>query len=328
MALKRVWIASPNFSSRGGATPRLLVLHTAEGARTIESLGSYFQGNVSASSHAGADDKVNTIGEYVKRDKKAWTCSNYNGVSMNIEMCGFASWSTETWHAHPNMLDNCAKWIAEEAAHFGIPIVKLNASQAQGSGRGVCQHVDLGAGGGGHHDCGSGFPMNEVLTMAHGAPPPSPSPAPASDWSLTGDVVVPNPDGRLEVFEIRGRSVIHRYQSKPGGAWHSGWESLGEPGGDLLQLSVIPNKDGRLEVFTLAGDGRVKNRYQDKPGGAWHSGWGDLGVINTGQDITTARHADGRVGIWVRAANMDVWTREQRDPGSGWDNWYSLGGSS
>ena len=48
--LKRVWIPSPNYSSRGGAGVRLIVIHTAEGARTIESLGSYFQGNVQASS--------------------------------------------------------------------------------------------------------------------------------------------------------------------------------------------------------------------------------------------------------------------------------------
>src|SRR5215469_538032 len=131
--LTRVWIPSPNYSSRGGASVRLIVLHTAEGARTIESLGGYFQGNVSASSHTGADDKVNTVGEYVKRGNKAWTCAEFNPVAVQIELCAFASWSTDEWHRHPNMLDNCAKWIAEEAAHYGIPITALSASEAQGS---------------------------------------------------------------------------------------------------------------------------------------------------------------------------------------------------
>jgi hypothetical protein len=65
------------------------------------------------------------------------------------------------------MLENCARWIAEEADHFGIPIVRLSSDAAQGSGRGVCQHVDLGLRGGDLHDCGSGFPMARVLEMAH-----------------------------------------------------------------------------------------------------------------------------------------------------------------
>ena len=32
MSLKRVWIASPNYSSRSGSGVRLVVVHTAEGA--------------------------------------------------------------------------------------------------------------------------------------------------------------------------------------------------------------------------------------------------------------------------------------------------------
>jgi hypothetical protein len=85
------------------------------------------------------------------------------------------------------MLANTAAWVAEEAAHFGIPIVKLSAAQAQAGGPGVCQHADLGAMGGGHWDCGPGFPIDEVLSMAVGgggtAPtpaPPTPAPAPGT----------------------------------------------------------------------------------------------------------------------------------------------------
>jgi peptidoglycan hydrolase-like protein with peptidoglycan-binding domain len=170
MALNRVWIPSPNYSSRGGASVRLLVLHTAEGARTIESLGSFFQNpSAEVSSHAGADDKHNTIGTFVKPEHKAWTCAEFNPVAVQIETCAFAAWSTAEWDKHPNMLDNVAKWIKEEAKKYGIPIVRLSASQAQGSGRGVCQHSDLGARGGGHHDCGPGFPMDRVLKMAGGS---------------------------------------------------------------------------------------------------------------------------------------------------------------
>lgn len=174
MSLTRKWIPSPNYSSRGGSAVRLIVIHTAEGATTIESLGNFFKSSANeVSSHCGADDKNNTVGEYVKRGNKAWTASNANPIAVQIELCGFASWSTATWkNNHHNMLENCAKWIAEEAKAYGIPITKLSASQAQGSGRGVCQHKDLGSWGGGHHDCGSGFPMDYVLDLAKGGAPP------------------------------------------------------------------------------------------------------------------------------------------------------------
>src|SRR5262249_50308412 len=142
MALKRVWMPSPCYSSRGGAGVRLIVLHTAEGATTIESLGGGFGNSANqVSSHTGADDKPNTVGEYVKRGNKAWTAANANPVAVQIEACGFAKWSTSEWkNKHPTMLDNIAKWIAEESKNYGIPITELSASQAQGSGRGVCQH--------------------------------------------------------------------------------------------------------------------------------------------------------------------------------------------
>jgi len=153
---------------------RLIVLHTAEGATTYESLGNYFASSSSGvSSHVGIDDKRGKCGEYVSRGNKAWTQGNANPVSVAAELCGFASWSDSTWrNSHHNMLLNAADWVAEEAAKFNIPITKLTASQAQGSGRGVCQHRDLGSWGGNHSDCGNGFPMDYVLDLARGGTPP------------------------------------------------------------------------------------------------------------------------------------------------------------
>jgi hypothetical protein len=121
------------------------------------------------SSHTGADDKKLIVGEYVQRQNKAWTAANANPVAVQIELCAFASWSRAEWDRHPNMLENAAKWVAEEADHFNLPITKLSPSQAQGSGKGVCQHDDLGSWGGGHWDCGSGFPIDRVIEMARAA---------------------------------------------------------------------------------------------------------------------------------------------------------------
>ena len=126
MTLTRKWIPSPNYSSRGGANVRLIVVHTAEGALTIEALGNFFKSSsAGVSSHTGADDKKNTIGEYVKRGNKAWTAANANPYAVQIELCAFAKWSRDEWMRHPNMLANCAAWIKEEAAKFEIPIVRF-----------------------------------------------------------------------------------------------------------------------------------------------------------------------------------------------------------
>jgi hypothetical protein len=186
MPLNRVAYPSPNYSSRGGATVALIVLHTAQGAATIADLGAFFANPAAGvSSHVGVDDTENTVGEYVRRDGKAWTAADANPVAVQAELCAFAEWDSAEWNRHPNMLANCAAWIAEEAAHFAIPVVKLSPAQAQGGGRGVCQHADLGAWGGGHWDCGPYFPIDAVLALAQGVTPPVPAPPrpqPAPPW--------------------------------------------------------------------------------------------------------------------------------------------------
>jgi len=187
VTLQRIAYPSPNYSSRWDV-PRLIVLHTAEGARDIASLGAWF-GNPAneVSSHVGIDDTPNTVGEYVLApDGAAWTQAEYNGVAVSAELCGFAAWTAADWTVHDAMITNAGLWVGEEAARFGIPLTILTAAQAQSGGAGVCQHIDLGAGGGGHVDCdyGSGnFPIGRVLEIAGGAPVapgPGPTPPPAA----------------------------------------------------------------------------------------------------------------------------------------------------
>jgi hypothetical protein len=170
VALARVWIESPNYSNRGNyaeSSPRLLVVHSAEGSRTIESLGAYFSNPAAeASSHAGADDQFGRVGEYVTPAWAAWTQASYNGAALSIELCGFAAWDRAEWERHPTMLDNCRAWLAEESARHAIPLRLLSAGEAQGGGRGICSHESLGAWGGGHWDPGPGFPWDRVLGPA------------------------------------------------------------------------------------------------------------------------------------------------------------------
>src|SRR5262245_29588844 len=214
MSLNRVWMPSPNNSSRGGSGVRIIVLHTAEGALTIESLGNFFGSSSSqVSSHVGIDDKPNTVGEYVTRDRKAWTSSNANPVAVQAELCAFASWGPSDWDAHPTMLQNTAAWIAEEAAAFGIPIVGLTASEAQGGGTGVCQHNDLGSWGGGHWELGPDFPIGQVLEMAGGVAPSPPTP--------------PQPGGPAPPFPYPADNYLGT--ARPDPACHSGYYASDQP---------------------------------------------------------------------------------------------------
>jgi hypothetical protein len=105
------------------------------------------------------------------------------------------------------MLANCAAWISEEAAAFSLPIARLDAQQAQGTGRGVCQHIDLGSWGGGHVDCGPGFPMDEVLFMAGAGSPPPPMSTTEEGHNMiavdenTGGVWVAKADGAVITYD-------------------------------------------------------------------------------------------------------------------------------
>ena len=218
MALSRVWMPSPNYSSRGGSAIRLIVLHTAEGALTIESLGNFFaQSSSGVSSQVGIDDKPGKIGEYVSRSNKAWTQGNANPVADSAELCGFASWSRSTWlNSHRTMLENTAAWLAEESAATGVPLVKLTPSQAQGSGRGVCQHIDLGSWGGGHVDCGSGFPIDDVIAWAKGGTTAPPVKPPEEEPEMLYGSLAPEEQNDI-AFPAGSYNAVCFYVNKGGG---------------------------------------------------------------------------------------------------------------
>lgn len=174
-------VRSPNFSSRGGKKVRLLIVHTAEGARTNASLGAYFSNAANqVSSHAGIDDfGVETFVDY---SQAAWTARSANAIADQVELCGFASWTRDEWlRDHQNMLDHLGVWLRERAAARGIPLRKLSPAQVAAGASGVIAHVDwtVGMKDGTHTDCGTEFPWDYVMSVATGnTPAPGASPPP------------------------------------------------------------------------------------------------------------------------------------------------------
>jgi hypothetical protein len=183
MAVTRAWWPSQHYSG-GGLGPRVVAFHTTEGSTTAESLRNWLTNPSSKVSYHFAVDMShgdNWAANFVRTSDRAWAQANYNGAAVSIAFCtpsGAASgWSRDTWLSKGAMLTAAGRLAGEIARQFNIPRTQLNSSQAQGSGRGFCEHKNFGAGGGNHHDCGNGFPMDRILAIAGGASgPAAPSP--------------------------------------------------------------------------------------------------------------------------------------------------------
>jgi hypothetical protein len=138
----------------------------------------YFQGNVGASAHWCIDNfHPNQVVCGVYEQYAAWTQSGMNNVSFGVEQAGYASTSRDTWlNQQGTLLTTTAALVRQICDKYQIPIRSLNSSEAQDTWtKGVCDHVDFGSKGGGHWDCGEGYPMDKIIEWAKaGASVPQP----------------------------------------------------------------------------------------------------------------------------------------------------------
>lgn len=159
-------------SSRDGARPIIIVLHTTEGHNRpgvgdLRDLAAFFDRiETQASAHI-ANDAEGHDARMVPDERKAWTCAGFNSVSLNIEQIGFASTSKAEWFKQaPHQLANTAGWIAEWHEKYGIPIRRGAARGGTVTRTGVVGHKQLGIEGGGHVDPGTAYPFDYVLDLA------------------------------------------------------------------------------------------------------------------------------------------------------------------
>lgn len=154
-----------NRSSRGGVPPVRVVLHTTEGheregASDVYGIAGYFDNSASqASSHRVVDGEGNSL-ILVPDAEKAWTQAAFNPTSLSIEQVGFSAYNTNNWiRDYHNGLRYVAGCLVQWHEKYGI---RLRHSVSNG----ICQHKDLGAAGGGHHDCGDFYPERYVTYWA------------------------------------------------------------------------------------------------------------------------------------------------------------------
>lgn len=136
------WTPSPNFSSRNGARVRLIVAHDCEGSYT-GSINWFAQARSQVSAHVVLREDGGEATQMVAWANKAWHVCAFNGVSEGIEAAGYSAkgFDAPEW-------DALAAIIAWRLHQNGLPCRFAEG----GIGDGFCQHVDLGAAGGGHHD--------------------------------------------------------------------------------------------------------------------------------------------------------------------------------
>jgi hypothetical protein len=264
MGLSEVWLPSPNYSSSRGPC-NVAVFHTTEGAMKIRDLGAWFaQPSAQCSSHHGADNyERGVFGAYVYENCKAWTQASANPWCLSIELCAYASWSRSTWlNDKAVLVDNAAEWLAYICGKYGIPYTLLSSSQAQsGTVKGICQHVNFGSMGSGHHDCGDGFPIDVVLDKARGGAAAAPS---------TGGILV---SSDIAYDPTTGKQVI-AYIDQDGHVRCNG--GLVDPDSNARSGVGLAISDSGRKVITYTNAGGKLCTYEQGPGSSeW--GWADKG---------------------------------------------------
>lgn len=137
------FIASPNYSSRGGQRVRLIVVHDCEG-NFLGSASWFAMAASQVSAHIILSEDGTQAIQMVAWANKAWHACKFNPFSEGIEAAGYAAkgLGAPEWQALANI-------VAFRLRANGIP---RQVATAANNWTGFCQHADLGAAGGGHHD--------------------------------------------------------------------------------------------------------------------------------------------------------------------------------
>lgn len=166
--IKTIW--SPNHYAGRNAPIRLIVLHVTDSDREPRDrdcigIGDYFADpKDQVSAHLVVGSAGHTV-RCVKDEDTAWHCEGFNDVAIGIEQCAHNDTLT-TWRANATQLHETARNVALLAKRHGVPIVHGAVNGSSVTRPGVIQHMELGAYGGNHDDCGPGYPFDQLLALA------------------------------------------------------------------------------------------------------------------------------------------------------------------
>ncbi|USC49938.1 RICIN domain-containing protein [Streptomyces filamentosus] len=183
----------------------------------------------------------------------------------------------------------------------------------------------------------------DLAAQAAPAVPATPTAA-AAAASVGGPVVATGTNGGALVLVRGADGIVHRRAHNPEKNTWSAWESTGgKAAGDPV---TARNLNKRTVVFVRRDSGRLWYQRQQADG-AW-SEWSDLGtppgttaagvpavVANDNtysspapnDDGVVRGNTDGRLELFVRGADNQIWHRVQKAPnGTSWSGWEALPG--
>lgn len=149
----------------------LIIVHRTEGSYA-GSVAWLCNPAAQASAHLVMKLDGSEVTQLVPLQFKAWAQKAFNSAGVSLEIEGYTAKGMS-----PTTMKSAALIVAWLCAAYNIPPVWAKGGQ----GRGVCQHHDLGAAGGGHVDCfGVGSPewlafMDAVMDAYKAMPSPLPS---------------------------------------------------------------------------------------------------------------------------------------------------------
>ncbi len=95
-------------------------------------------------------------------------------------------------------------------------------------------------------------------------------------------------------------------------------------------IATVPNADGRLETFAVGSNGQSYSSWQTSPNGNWTQ-WTPIGgstPLPPTAALSTSVNADGRLQMFVVAANGRSYSSWQTSPNGAWTGWSPLGGGA
>jgi N-acetyl-anhydromuramyl-L-alanine amidase AmpD len=173
------WLASPNYSSRGGARISKIIAHSCEG-NSAGAVSWFAQPRSQVSAHLVLSEDGASCVQMVAYANKAWHVCALNPTTVGVEMGGFSAkgFDAPEWQAAANI-------VAFLLRKFNLPPTWAKG----GVGDGFCSHHDLGVIGGGHQDpCEIGSPtwMNFASLVSSAYLQPMPA-----AWTPAGAPTVP-----------------------------------------------------------------------------------------------------------------------------------------
>lgn len=177
MSIENVkFIPSRWFTKTSGRAIDLLVLHTTEGDPdnpggaddAAENTALYCaRRNDKVSAHWFVDDDTMVRGVLDKDVAYAAPGANHDGIQ--IEMCGYAKWTTAQWKSeHLGTLCQVSRLLGHYHNKLAIPLEFISEAGLKRGEKGVTTHYEVTKvfRRSTHTDPGPGFPIGDVLDLA------------------------------------------------------------------------------------------------------------------------------------------------------------------